>query len=150
MQDTLMMFIDEIDSIPNNYNLPTNYIVEFTKKNKVTILKLKAAPLVYLSIPDEQLNDITWQILKGGCKIKNKNILIYSEIDNLSDFVNTNELSIEFAKDVYKLFTTHKTHIGGEYDDIMTILPISERIYKIYNTDSLELVSMKIGKFEKN
>ena len=148
MQDTLIMFINRTDSIPNRYNSPTFYLLEFTKNRKGVVLKLTAAPFVYLAIPDKNLKDITWEILKGGCKIQDKKILVYSHIKNLSDFINLDELSIEFAQEIYDLIEKSEGK-EEEYNPVADFYPISERIYKIHSIDSLELLSKKIGKFEK-
>lgn len=136
MQDTLLLFLNTIDNIPNFYDFPTNYIIELKDKN---ILKFRAMPSIYIIFNAKTGKETTWEILRGGCKINSKNVLVYSDFKNISNFINLDYLSIDFAKKIYDF--TLSTSDNEDDCSIAKLPPNIEWIYKIHSIDSLELLS---------
>lgn len=87
LRDTLYSFIDYIESFPSSYKYPIGYSLIFDQvKSDTVIIYTIGVEVVATSSPSDN-------ILKGIYQLGSENILIYSGLSSLQEFVNEELLS---------------------------------------------------------
>ena len=146
LQDTLILFLSSIDSIPNPFGAPTMYMVFFDRIKSDTIVKFTAYPGLIKTINiDTGLEWDMKEYIIGGCKIASKAVIVYyNGITDFSNIICKDVLSMKFVEDNDFFRTYEGIDHGWKYS------PISERRYKLINNDSLQLLYKQKGLHEKN
>lgn len=140
IQDTLNAFVSSIDSIPNPYRAPTNYMVFCIKEKNDTFVRFIAYPGLIRSLNKDSL----YSDIKGGYKIGTKLVVIYYlGFNNLGDIIHENLLSKKLVED-NDFFKAYK---GKDYG--WSHYPMSDWSYKLVNKDSLILLYKEKGRNEK-
>jgi hypothetical protein len=147
INDTLIQFVNSIDSIPNPYNAPVMYIVICEKNKKDTTLRFYAYPGLLEAVDIDTNNNedkkISFKVI-GGKQVKNKPVIIYSDgFNNLDGLVYKDSLSIDFVNENDFFNNYH----GELY--FWSYYPITEWLYKLTDKDSLVLLYKQKGKHEK-